>query len=118
MKRFILLTLFFICSNLQANDFPTLERVKFINECMAIKGGQSYQNMYSCSCKLDYVADKMSFAEFEIADAYNRMRNMRGERGGYFRSSKTSREIRGNLNRILNDGDKHCFTKQIQLDNS
>lgn len=73
-----------------ANDFPTVERVKFVQECMALKGGPSYVNMYGCSCVIDKIADKMTFEQFAYDDAFVRLRNMRGERGGISAHPKTA----------------------------
>lgn len=92
-----------------ANDFPTLERVKFVQECMALKGGPSYVNMYGCSCVIDKIAAQLTFDEYVRGDAFVRLRNMRGERGGYFRSSKDSRSARGELLDIRDSAEQECF---------
>ncbi|WP_028023486.1 hypothetical protein [Enterovibrio calviensis] len=95
-----------------ANDYPTLERVKFVQECMALKGGPSYVNMYGCSCVIDKIANQLTFDDYIHADAFLRLRNMRGERGGYFRSSKDSRTARGELLAIRDEADQQCFVAQ------
>ncbi|MBV7298898.1 hypothetical protein [Enterovibrio paralichthyis] len=95
-----------------ANDFPTVERVKFVQECMALKGGPSYVNMYGCSCVIDKIADKMTFEQFAYDDAFVRLRNMRGERGGYFRSSKDSRQARSELLGLREEAEKQCFVAE------
>ncbi|MEZ8141459.1 hypothetical protein A1OO_22485 [Enterovibrio norvegicus FF-33] len=95
-----------------ANDFPTLERVKFVQECMALKGGPSYVNMYGCSCVIDKISEQLAFDDYVHADAFLRLRNMRGERGGYFRSSKDSRTARGELLAIREEADQQCFSAQ------
>ena len=93
----------------QSHDYPTIERVKFVHECMALHGGQIYENMYSCSCMNDHIANNMNFDQYIKADAYQRMRNMRGERGGLFRSSKTARDIRAQFNQIKSNAQGLCF---------
>jgi len=73
-----------------ANDFPTLDRVRFVQECMALENSTKYETLYACSCMLDKMAAEISYDRFIEADSYMRMRNMRnmrGERGGLFRSS-------------------------------
>ena len=82
--------LFLLAAPASANDFPTLERVKYVQECMALKGGPTYVNMYGCSCVIDKIASQMTFEEYVHADAFVRLRNMRGERGGYFVRPKTA----------------------------
>ncbi|KXF80266.1 hypothetical protein [Enterovibrio coralii] len=95
-----------------ANDFPTVERVKFVQECMALKGGPNYVNMYGCSCVIDKIANQMTFDEYTYADAFVRLRNMRGERGGYFRSSKDSRSARKGYLTIKGEAEEQCFVGQ------
>ncbi|PKF50702.1 hypothetical protein [Enterovibrio nigricans] len=95
-----------------ANDFPTVERVKFVQECMALKGGPNYVNMYGCSCVIDKIADTMTFEEYTYADAFVRLKNMRGERGGYFRSSKDSRTARKGFLTLKEDAEQQCFVGQ------
>ncbi|WP_325890954.1 hypothetical protein [Grimontia sp. NTOU-MAR1] len=106
-------TLFLLASPAaSANDFPTLERVKYVQECMSLKGGPTYVNMYGCSCVIDKIASQMTFDEYVHADAFVRLRSMRGERGGYFRSSKDSRSARKGLLGIRDNAEQECFVSQ------
>ena len=96
-----------------ANDFPTLERVRFVQECMALENSAKYEILYACSCTLDKIAQEMSFDEFVEADSYMRLRNMRGERGGLFRDSDDrARTVRKNLQDIKTRAEASCFPKQ------
>ncbi|MDD1781586.1 hypothetical protein LRP49_10315 [Enterovibrio sp. ZSDZ35] len=101
-----------LAAPVSANDFPTVERVKFVQECMALKGGPNYVNMYGCSCVIDKIASEMTFDEYTYADAFVRLKNMRGERGGYFRSSKDSRTARKGYLTIKEDAEHQCFVDQ------
>lgn len=108
----VLPILLLLSAPVSANDFPTLERVKFVQECMSLKGGPTYVNMYGCSCVIDKIAGAMPFEEYVHADAFVRLRNMRGERGGYFRSSKDSRSARNALLTLRDQAEKDCFVGQ------
>ncbi len=91
-------------------SYPTLERVKFVFECMARQGGQSYTSMYGCSCLIDRIADEMSLEDYVYADTYMRLENARGERGGLFRnSSPDARGVRRRFREVLTDATKRCF---------
>jgi hypothetical protein len=35
------------------NDFPTRDRVEYVLNCVAQRGGLSYINQYACGCKID-----------------------------------------------------------------
>ncbi len=96
-----------------ANDFPTVDRALFIQECMALENSHKYETLYACSCKLDKIAAEMSYREFVEADSYQRMSNMRGERGGLFRSgNKQARDIRKHYSQIKTRAEAACFPQQ------
>ena len=99
-----------------ANDFPTLDRALFIEECMAVKGSRNYETLYGCACSLDKIAAKMNFEEYIEADSYMRMRNARGERAGMFRTKK-ARGIRKNFEEIKANAEKSCFSQQVKFTN-
>ena len=47
------------------HDYPTIETVGYVLECMQENGGQTVENMYSCSCRFDKLAATMSFDDYE-----------------------------------------------------
>ena len=102
-------------SELVANDFPTVDRALFIQECMALENSEKYETLYACACTLDKIAAEMSHEEFVEADSYQRMRNMRGERGGLFRSSQRAREIRKHFSDVKTRAEAVCFSQQVRL---
>ncbi len=67
--------------------YSTLERVGHVLNCMKSHGGQTVENLYSCSCRLDHIAANMRFSDFDHASIYRRYRRMPGEKGGLFRES-------------------------------
>ena len=96
-------------SGVLANDFPTLDRVSNILTCMKKHGGQSLDNLYSCSCAIDAIADQMSFSEWEEATIYSAYRRMPGEKGGVFRGSEKGEEVTANLREVEAKAEKRCF---------
>lgn len=96
-----------------ANDFPTLDRVRFVQECMALENSTKYETLYACSCMLDKMAAEISYDRFIEADSYMRMRNMRGERGGLFRSSdERARNVRKHFLGVKARAEASCFSLQ------
>lgn len=96
-----------------ANDFPTLDRVRFVQECMALENSAKYETLYACSCTLDKMAAEMNYDEFVEADSYVRMRNMRGERGGLFRNSdERARTVRKHFHDVKSRAKASCFPQQ------
>ncbi len=100
-------------STATANDFPTIDRVRYVQECMALRNSVKYETLYACSCTLDKIAAQISYDEFVEADSYVRMRNMRGERGGLFRDSDDhARTVRKRFHDVKARAEAGCFSLQ------
>lgn len=69
------------------NNYPTADRVLFVEACMALHPGPRFEMLSKCSCTLDSVATKMPFAEFESAATATNAFSIGGERGGYIRDT-------------------------------
>jgi len=107
-------TVALLCSSQAiSNDFPTIDRVTFVQECMAIEKSRKYETLYACSCTLDRIAADLTYDEFVAADSYARMQNMRGERGGLFRNSDDrARTARKDYSEIKARAESECFSLQ------
>ena len=88
-----LLILFFISSFATANEYPTIETVRFVVNCMADNGGQNEENLYACTCRFDAISSALTFVEYEQVSVYVRNKEMPGEKGGVFRD--TANAIQG-----------------------
>ena len=74
------------------NNYPTVARVEFVQECIATHGGK-LENLYQCSCAIDRIANALSYDEFVEASTYARYSTLPGEGGGIFRDSDTARQM-------------------------
>lgn len=92
-----------------ANDYPTLERVDHVLTCMRLAGGQTIDNLYSCSCEIDAIAQIVDFEDFNEARTYETNRRMPGERGGLFRDSERGDKVVKELEAARQDAKKRCF---------
>lgn len=95
----------------RVNDFPTRDRVEYVLNCVAQKGGLSYINQYACGCKIDKIAEKMTFAEYESAKTFSYLKGTPGESGGVFRDPKQSKDLRALLKEAEAFAEKSCFVK-------
>lgn len=96
---------------LRINDFPTRDRVEYVLNCVAQHGGLTYITQYACGCKIDKIAEKMSFADFETAKTFGYLRSTPGEAGGIFRDPKQSKDLRKVLKDAEAYAEKQCFVK-------
>ena len=92
-----------------ANDYPTLERVDHVLTCMRLAGGQTVDNLYSCACEIDVIAQHVKFEDFSEARTYEIYKRMPGEKGGLFRESDRADEIVAQLEGARADAKKRCF---------
>jgi hypothetical protein len=92
-----------------ANDFPTLARVEYILRCMDSNGGQKYETLYSCTCIIDKIADKIAYDEFVEAEVFLQLRSTPGERGGLFRDPDRASLLVRKISDLTEVAKKSCF---------
>jgi hypothetical protein len=93
------------------NDFPTRDRVDYVLECVAKHGGLTYINQYACGCKIDKIAEKLSFEEYDAARTFGQMQKTPGEAGAAFRDPQQSKDLRGKLKDAEAAAEKACFVQ-------
>ena len=89
------------------NDYPTVDRVEFVLECMQKNGGKQ-EFLYKCSCVIDELAQKFSYDEFVEASTAARYQTLGGERGGVFRDPPQTRESAKRYMQARSEAMKHC----------
>ena len=93
----------------EANDFPTLDRVDQVLTCMRGHGGQTLDNLYACSCVVDAVAAALSYDDFVEATTFKSFKSMPGEQGGLFRESARGRKLVQRLEEAEERAARSCF---------
>ncbi len=93
------------------NEYPTRDRVDYVLQCIAKHGGLTYITQYACGCKIDKIAEKLTFEEFEAATTFGFMRKTPGENGAAFRDPKQSKKLRTRLKEADQYAEKMCFVK-------
>ncbi|MGH8576099.1 MAG: hypothetical protein ACREXJ_04135 [Gammaproteobacteria bacterium] len=93
----------------EANDFPTLDRVDQVLTCMRAHGGQTLDNLYACSCVVDAIAAALSYDDFVEATTFRGFKSMPGERGGLFRDSARGRKLVQRLEEAEERAARSCF---------
>jgi hypothetical protein len=98
-----------IVSAHETNDYPTHERVEYVFDCMRHYGGMNYDNLYKCSCSIDYVASKLTYHEFVTADTFMRGQAAMGERPEILREGELAEGTRASFEDLQAKAAKHCF---------
>ena len=92
------------------NDYPTRDRVEYVFNCIAKHGGRlDYVTQYACGCKIDKIAEKMTFAEYEAASTFTMLRSTPGENGAVFRDPQQSKDLRTRLKEAEAYAESSCF---------
>ncbi|CAG7857789.1 hypothetical protein MCAMS1_02744 [biofilm metagenome] len=93
-------------------DYPTRDRVEYVFNCIAQHGGKlSYITQYACGCKIDKIAEKLTFEEYEAAKTFTLLKSTPGEAGGVFRDPQQSKDLRKKLKEAEAYAEKMCFVK-------
>lgn len=98
------------------NDYPTRDRVEYVLNCIAQHDGNltkmSYVTQYACGCKIDKIAEKLSFADYEAAKTFTYLsKGQSGDAGGVFRDPKQSKDLRTRIKEAEQYAEKSCFVK-------
>jgi hypothetical protein len=94
------------------NDYPTRDRVEYVLNCIAQHGGLTYITQYACGCKIDKIAEKLTFTEFEAAKTFTYLsKGQTGDAGAVFRDPAQSKDLRTRLKEAEASAEKSCFVK-------
>ncbi|WP_428354182.1 hypothetical protein [Methyloprofundus sp.] len=94
------------------SNYPTRDRVEYVFNCIAKHGGKlDYVTQYACGCKIDKIAEKLTFAEYEAAATFTMLRSTPGENGAVFRDPKHSKDLRTRLKEAEAYAEENCFVK-------
>jgi hypothetical protein len=94
----------------RVNDFPTLARVEYVQECVNRTGGDA-NHIYQCSCVVDRIAAAMSYDEFVEASTYARYSTLPGEAGGIFRDTDDAKKKAKTFRSVEADAFRACNLK-------
>ena len=76
---------------------------------MDSNGGQKYETLYSCTCIIDKIADKIAYDEFVEAEVFLQLRSTPGERGGLFRDPDRASLLVRKISDLTEVAKKSCF---------
>ena len=92
------------------NDYPTAERVEYVQACMRDHPDKSrHEMLYKCSCALDAIAREVPYEQYvEISTAANAL-SIGGKRGEAVREAKTAKDMAAKFRAVKSKAEKSCF---------
>jgi hypothetical protein len=88
-RCFFLTALAFVGASAAANDFPTSQRVLYVEECIRDHPGPHYEMVNKCSCALDTLAKEIKYEDYVGMSTIVKAMSIGGERGGSMRDNET-----------------------------
>ena len=89
------------------NNFPTIDRVLYVNECVRQHGG-GLDSLYKCSCVMDYFTKNLSYEEFDKMDASSHGIQTTGERSALWRDPQGVRDGIKRLQDVEKKAKQNC----------
>ena len=98
-----------VASTAHAHDYPTSERVIYVEACMRDHPGAHYEMLNKCSCVLDAIAQSVPYDDYvEMSTAAN-ANSIGGERGSYIRDVPMLQEQIKKYKALQAQAQKSCF---------
>jgi hypothetical protein len=91
------------------NDFPTIDRVLYVQECVRSHPGGHYEMVNKCACALDRVAAEVSFDDYVQMNTAANATSIGGERGGYIRENEPMQDLVKRYRALQTRVKKACF---------
>lgn len=93
----------------QANDFPTVDRVLYVQECIRSHPGPQFEMVNKCSCALDRLASEVRFDEWVAMSTIVNAVSIGGERGGQLRDNESLKPQIARYRELQARAQKACF---------
>ena len=92
-----------------ANDFPTIERVFYVQECLKAHPGQNFEMVSKCSCALVKLAFKVKFDDYVTMTTVVKAVTIGGERGAELRDNESIKPQIKRYRDLQSEVKKSCF---------
>jgi hypothetical protein len=92
-----------------ANDFPTVDRVLYVQECMRAHPGPLFEMTNKCSCALDALASSVKYKDYVTMSTITKAISIGGERGGMIRDVPSYQPEIKRLRELQAKAEKGCF---------
>lgn len=92
-----------------ANDFPTADRVLYVQECIRQHPGPQFEMVNKCSCALDALAREVNYDDYVTISTISKAMSIAGERGGAIRDAPSFEPQAKRYRELQTKVEKGCF---------
>lgn len=94
-------------------DYPTLDRVQFVGECIQRHADVDRQEMiYKCSCAIDRIRKQLNYDDFVESSTASKAATLAGERGNLIRDTEAGMTLAKRYRKIESEAFESCFIKK------
>lgn len=94
-----------------ANDFPTLDRVIYVRDCLRENPGPQFEMISKCSCALDRLAEEIKYDEYVTLSTEANATTIGGERGSTMRDNEGVQKDAKRFRELQAKVKNSCFIK-------
>lgn len=94
----------------RVNDFPTVDRVLYVQECMQAHADVGHFEMTNkCACAIDAIAGELRYDDYVQLSTASKATTIGGERGSYIRDSEALQADIKRYRALQAKANKACF---------
>ncbi len=98
-----------------AYDYPTAQRVIYVEDCVRQNPGPYFEMINKCSCALDQIAAILTYDDFVGLQTATNANSMAGERGNAIRDSDALQKDIRRFRDLQETVKKNCFIGTPQV---
>ena len=92
-----------------ADNYPTVDRVVYVQACMRDHPGPYYEMVNKCSCAIDTIARELPYDDFVTMSTAANANSIGGERGSYIRDVDALQQQIRKFRQVQTQAFKSCF---------
>ena len=92
-----------------ADDYPTADRVLFVETCMRDHRGPHFEMVHKCSCAVDTIARQLPLEQFVTLSTALHATSIGGARGAYIRDTEALQKQIREFRQLQAQAMKSCF---------
>ena len=92
-----------------AYDYPTVDRVLFVDECLRDNPGPHWEMVQKCSCMVDALARQLPYDDYVVLSTATNANTIGGERGAYIRDVEPLQKQIRQFRDLKAQARKSCF---------
>ncbi len=94
-----------------AYDYPTIDRVEYVQACMQENAGPAQEMIYKCSCVIDAIARKLPYDDYVEESTAAKAYSIAGERGEVMRDAAVIKQAGKRFKALEAEARQSCFIK-------